>query len=276
MIDWGWPDVMQHMQKDNIALIVPRQFKEESGAFISTDIVGHKSVSAYDINYLFPLYLYETAQKKKHAAISTMMLFESATEYGKSKGRKANIAQALFEQLKNAYGKVPTPEQILSYCYAVLYSNIYREKYAEFLKIDFPRIPFTKNHELFLQMAEMGSELTELHLLKHKALNNPLVKYRGKGTDDTIRKIKYDELNNRLYINEERYFEDVTKELYEYQIGGYKVVEHYLKDRKDRQIGEDMRQICKISTALAKTIEVQKEIDTLFKKVEKGKILDKS
>ena len=262
LIDWPRYEVMQHMLKDNIGLLIGRQ-----GQVIGSEFLWNLAYISNEINdvnmfyrggtNLFPLYLYETEQKKKHAAISTMMLFESAPEYGKSKGRKANIAQALFEQLKNAYGKVPTPEQILSYCYAVLYSNIYREKYAEFLKIDFPRIPFTKNHELFLQMAELGSELTKLHLLKHKALNNPVVKYRGRGTDDTIRKIRYDEQNNRLYINEERYFEDVTKELYEYQIGGYKVIEHYLKDRKDRQIGEDVRQICKISTALAKTIEVQ-------------------
>ncbi len=140
-----------------------------------------------------PLYLYETEKAKKRAALSTMMLFDNVVEYGKAKGKKANIAPKVFEQLEKAYGKVPTPEQILGYCYAVLYSNAYREKFAEFLKIDFPRIPFTKNYDLFKEMSKLGEELIELHLLKHKALNKPILKYFGKGKDDTIVKPRYDE-----------------------------------------------------------------------------------
>jgi predicted helicase len=268
MVDWGRPEVMQHMSKDNIALIVPRQFKEESGAFVSTAIVGHKTVSAYDINYLFPLYLYETEKSKKKAALSTMMLFEPAAEYGKSKGKKANIAQAVFEQLNKAYGKTPTPEEILSYCYAVLYSNTYREKYAEFLKIDFPRIPFTKNDELFHEMSKLGSELIELHLLKHKALNKPALKYFGKGKDDAIVKPRYDEENERVYINDQKFFENVSAEVWNYQIGGYQVMEKYLKDRKGRQM-DDAGHYCLMGTSISKTIEVQQSIDKLFPKVEK-------
>ncbi len=268
MVDWGRPEVMQHMFKDNIALIVPRQFKEESGAFISTDMVGHKTVSAYDINYLFPLYLYETEKAKKKAALSTMMLFETAAEYGKAKGKTANIAPKVFEQLGETYGKVPTPEQILGYCYAVLYSNIYREKYAEFLKIDFPRIPFTKNYDLFKEMSKLGDELIELHLLKHKALNKPILKYFGKGKDDAIVKPRYDAENERVHINDQKYFENVSAEVWNYQIGGYQVMEKYLKDRKGRQM-EDSGHYCRMGTSIAKTIEVQKEIDKLFPKVEK-------
>jgi len=268
MVDWGRPEVMQHMSKDNIALIVPRQFKEESGAFVSTAIVGHKTVSAYDINYLFPLYLYETEKSKKKAALSTMMLFEPAAEYGKSKGKKANIAQAVFEQLNKAYGKTPTPEEILSYCYAVLYSNTYREKYAEFLKIDFPRIPFTKNDELFHEMSKLGSELIELHLLKHKALNKPALKYFGKGKDDAIVKPRYDEENERVYINDQKFFENVSAEVWNYQIGGYQVMEKYLKDRKGRQM-DDAGHYCLMGSSISKTIEVQQSIDKLFPKVEK-------
>jgi predicted helicase len=217
---------------------------------------------------LFPLYLYETEKAKKHAALTTMMMFEPVAEYGKSKGKKANIAPQVFEQLKKAYGKVPTPEQILQYCYAVLYSNIYREKYAEFLKIDFPRIPFTKSEELFKEMSKLGEELIELHLLKHKALNKPVVKYFGKGDDDTIAKPHYDEESERVYINDQKYFENVSAEIWNYQIGGYKVLEHYLKDRKGRQM-DDAGHFCKMATSIAKTIEVQKEIDKLFPKVEK-------
>jgi predicted helicase len=272
-------DVMQHMLKENIGFCFmrPQSPKFDISPFVSDTlidqcVVGNKTAGG-GISYIAPLYLYETEKAKKKAALSTMMLFEPESEYGKTKGKKANIAQEVFEQLEKAYGNVPTPEQILGYCYAVLYSNVYREKYAEYLKIDFPRIPFPKKAEVFYELSILGSELIELHLLKHKTLNNPVVKYRGKGDDDFIRKVKFDEANNRLYINEERYFENVTRDLFEYQIGGYKVLEHYLKSRKERTIGDDVRQICKISTAIAETMNIQIAIDKLFRNVEK-KVLE--
>ncbi len=223
------------------------------------------------IDTFFPLYLYDTAQPKKKPKVATMMLFEPQAEYGKSGGRRANIAPEVFKQLEEAYNKIPTPEQILYYCYAVLYSNIYRQKYAEFLKIDFPRIPFTKNYELFKELAKFGAELVEFHLLKHKSLNRPVVKYFGKGKDDTIGKPRYDEKSEIVFINENKWFENVSKEIWNYQIGGYKVLEHYLKDRKGRQM-DDPAHFCKMATALTKTIELQKDIDKLFPKVEKKAI----
>ena len=180
----------------------------------------------------------------------------------------------MFEQLDKSYGKIPTPELILQYCYAVLYSNTYREKYAEFLKIDFPRIPFTKNYDLFKELSALGSELVELHLLKHKVLNKPILRYFGKGKDDTISKPHYDEENERVYINDQKYFENVSTEIWNYQIGGYQVMEKYLKDRKGRQM-EDAGHYCRMGTSIARTIEVQKEIDKLFPKLEK-RIINKS
>lgn len=280
MIERPRRDVMQHMLKENIALVSVRQVAEDefNHAIVSDKIVeGRMTLSNKGMCYVFPLYLYDTEHKKKNVPLQTIMLFEPEVEYGKAKGKKANIAVEVFEQLKKAYGKVPTPEQILGYCYAILYSNIYREKYAEFLKIDFPRIPFTKSYELFKEMSGLGEELIELHLLKHKSLNNPSVKYRlpasgsragGKGGDDTIEKPKYNEEKEILHINEHRYFENISPEVWNYQIGGYRVLEHYLKDRKGRQM-DDPQHFCKMAAALAKTIEVQKEIDRLFAKVEK-------
>jgi predicted helicase len=277
LIDWPRYEVMQHLLKENIALHTCRQIAthEWRHALIANEIVDDCCVSnrTKERSYVFPLYLYETEKAKKKASLSTMMLFETAAEYGKSKsqgdrGKIANIALKVFEQLGNTLGKVPTPEQILAYCYAVLYSNTYREKYAEFLKIDFPRIPFTKNYELFNEMSKLGNELIELHLLKHKALNKPILKYFGKGKDDAIVKPRYDEENERVYINDQKYFENITAEVWNYQIGGYQVMEKYLKDRKGRQM-EDSGHYCQMGTSIAKTIEVQKEIDKLFPKVEK-------
>jgi predicted helicase len=271
LIDWPRKEVMQNFLNDNIGLITPKQFKEESGAFITDSLVDHKSVSAFDTNYVFPLYLYPPSEQKKKKGLQSLMLFEPKVEYGK-KGKKPNIAPEIFEQLEKSYSKRPTPEQILYYVYAVLYSNIYRGKYAEFLKIDFPRIPFTTNYELFLEAAKLGEELTALHLLKHKTLTNPITKYFGKGDSDKIEKPVYNAGEERVYINEHRYFENIPSAVWKYQIGGYQVMEKYLKDRKGREM-DDPGHYCKMATAIAKTIEVQKEIDKLFPEIEKQVIV---
>jgi predicted helicase len=136
------------------------------------------------------------------------------------------------------------------------------------LKIDFPRIPFTNSFELFKEMSTLGEELIDLHLLKHKVLNKPTVKYVGSGKDDTISKLRYDEEGERICINENKMFENVPLELWNYQIGGYKVLEHYLKDRKGRQM-DDAGHFCRIAASLARTMEVQEAIDRLFPRVEK-------
>lgn len=179
-----------------------------------------------------------------------------------------NIAENIFTTLKENYSNRLKPEQILSYIYAVLYSNIYREKYAEFLKIDFPRIPFTTDYSLFQQLAKLGDELIELHLLKHSSLNTPIAKYRGKGDDDKIVKPIYDEEKERIYINEEKYFDNITSEMWNYHIGGYQVMEKYLKDRKGKQI-ENASHFCQIATVISATINLQNKIDKLFSKADK-------
>jgi predicted helicase len=156
----------------------------------------------------------------------------------------------------------------------VFYSNIYREKYAEFLKIDFPRVPFTRSHNLFIEMAELGKQLTDLHLLKSKLLDKPVSKYQGDSENDKVETIIYDETQKTIHINNEKYFDNVSPEVWNYQIGGYQVLHKYLKDRKGR-ILEDSRHYCKVVTAISKTIEIQKQADVLFPEVEKETILAK-
>lgn len=265
-------DLMQHMLKANIGIILPRQFKEEAGAFITENIIGHKTVSAYDINSLFPLYLYNINEGRRKT--QTMMLFEPEVAYD-SKGRTPNISKDIIEKLEKAYKKKfqsseLTPEHILHYCYGILYSNTYREKYAEFLRIDFPRIPFTTDYKLFLKVAAVGEELTQLHLLKHKALNKPIAKYKGKG-DDRVEKPKYDAERKVVFINSKNYFEGIPSEIWNYHIGGYQVMEKYLKDRKGRLM-DDPGHYCKIATALNETISLQTALDKLFPGVEKSVI----
>jgi len=268
-VDWGRPDLMEHMLRENLSLCFVRQYSGSepySHALVSEQMVDNRTFfSSKGIIQQAPLYLYKSEEKKRKSGLQAMMLFEPEVKYD-TKGRVPNIAPKVFEQLEKAYKKKPLPEQILCYCYAVLYSNVYRKKYAEFLKIDFPRIPFTVDYKVFLQMAELGEELVQLHLLKHKSLNHPIAKYRGKG-EDMIEKPRYDEERSAVFINKEKYFEGITPEMWNYHIGGYQVLEKYLKDRRGRQMREPVT-YCKIATAIDTTIGLQKKIDAVYPKTE--------
>ncbi len=266
-------DVMRHMLQENLGIICVRQVKASpqwQHSLIADTIVESCYVSnkTSEISYLFPLYIYpEENPKKKHI---NLMLFDEDKKTAAYK-RKPNISERVFEEFQSAYKRKPSSEGILNYVYAVMYSNIYRSKYSEFLKVDFPRIPFTKDYDLFKQMSSLGKELTDLHLLKHKSLNYPKVKYCGKGKSDKIEKIFYPENENAVYINEDKYFENVTPEMWNYYIGGYKVIEKYLKLRIGRQM-DDPQHLCRFATSIAYTIDIQKKIDELFLKVESSTI----
>jgi len=195
-----------------------------------------------------------------------MMIFEPAEAY---RPKKPNINQAFLDFLTKTYAKMAKQEKIFYYIYAVLYSNIYRIKYAEFLKIDFPRVPFTKDYEIFSKMGEYGKSLVGLHLLKSVEIDQPIAKFQGKG-DERVEKLRYDEKEKRTYINESQYFEGITEEVWQYQIGGYQVCNKWLKDRKKKLLSlDDIKHYCKIVTSLQKTIEVQKAIDDIYPEVEK-------
>jgi predicted helicase len=259
LVRWPVYEVMRHMMGENLALIAPKQFKEQPGAFITTDIIGHKTVSAYDINYIFPLYIYQDAKKKD--------LFSGSRA---SSARISNIDQDTGDALAKAYKKEPFPEEILYYIYGILYSNTYRSKYAQFLKLDFPRVPFTKDYALFSKIAELGATLVDLHLMKSKELEQPVTRFLGPG-ENRVDRVRYEK--DRVYINLDQYFEGVEPEVWGYQIGGYQVCDKWLKDRKGRKLSlEEIKHYCKIATALEKTITVQKEIDKLYPNVEENVI----
>ena len=138
------------------------------------------------------------------------------------------------------------------------------------MKIDFPRIPFIKDYKLFKQLAELGEKLVALHLLQSPGLEKPVAKFQGKD-GNLVEKREYKD--GRVYINDIQYFEGIDLEVWNYHIGGYQVLDKWLKDRKGRYLSaEDIKHYCRIVTALAKTIEIQKEIDTLYPGVEKNLI----
>jgi hypothetical protein len=261
-------EVMRHILEKNIGIVTSRQ--AQSGfkhVFISDKMIEFNltgPAGRYGSGYLFPLYLYPEKRAKKSNPVSTMLIFEPEAEYY---ARKANINEKIYKTLSNAFNEVPLPETILYYTYGILYSNVYREKYAEFLKIDFPRIPFTANYELFKKMGELGKQLADLHLLKSPAIDQPIAKYQGSGTNDRIDEITYKEDEQRIYINEDKYFEGVAPEVWNYHIGGYQVLQKYLKERKGRNM-EDAPRYCRIVTVLSKTIEIQKQIDEIYPEIE--------
>jgi len=254
LIERSRKEVMRHMMQENFGLIFHK--REEllipySHFLVTTDIIEHGCLSSKSTCYLAPLYLYQDKED----------LFSHTKE--------TNISPELFKVLTEVFKKDPSPEEIFYYIYAVLYSNIYRTKYAEFLKIDFPRVPFTKDYKLFSKIAGYGQRLVELHLLKSIEIDQPIAKFQGKG-DDRIEKLRYDEKEKRAYINESQYFEGMAKEVWQYQIGGYQVCNKWLKDRKKRLLSlDDIKHYCKIITSLQKTIEVQKVIDNIYPEVEK-------
>jgi hypothetical protein len=250
--------VMRHMFDSNIGVILPKQFKEEPGAFATRNIIGHKTVSAYDINYLFPLYLYPD--------IENQTLF---SEKEQAEGKQPNINPEILELLSEIYPELPSPEMIFYYIYSVLYSETYRKKYAEFLKTDFPRIPFTKDFDLFWKMAEYGQRLADLHLMNSPDLDSPIARFQGSG-DERVDKLRYDNKDNRVYINKDQYFEGVGEHIWQYDIGGYQVCNKWLKDRKGRILSlGDVKHYCKVVTAITKTIEIQKAIEVIFRDIEK-------
>ncbi len=266
--------IMYHMfVASNLGLILPKRVETRipwGHTFCTEKIIEHVAVSLKTTDYLFPLYLYSdpnhSSDQIRSTSTTIMMVFEPTEPHRR---KKPNLNPLIVESVSKAYGDKPTPEQIFHYIYAVLYSNIYRTQYAEFLRIDFPRVPFTSEYKLFQKMSKHGQQLVELHLLKSRHVDRPLVKYQGKGSDK-VEKIRYDETTRRVYINSQKYFEKVEKSIWQYHIGGYQVCDKWLKDRKGRALAlEDIRHYSQIVTAIAKTITIQKEIDKIYPDVEK-------
>lgn len=263
------PGVMRHMLKENIALVTGRQVKASRNwqhCLISNLIVESTFISnkTSEISYVFPLYLYPAREKSKlRTSITTMMIFDPGEFYG----RKPNIAPIISSKLEAAFGKPIDPEEILYYVYAILQSKIYRERYSELLKVDFPRIPFTADLQMFKAMGKLGKTLIDLHLLKSPLLDPPLAKFQGSGDNDRIEGVVYVENEQRIYINKGKYFEGVKPEVWNYYIGSYQVLQKYLKDRKGRLM-DDAPLFCRIITALSKTIDIQERIDAIFSEIE--------
>ena len=203
-----------------------------------------------EISYVFPLYIYPNKHKEDIFA---------TTE------REYNIAPELIDKLSKLWPQFQ-PEQLFYYVYAILHSNQYRERFAQYLRMDFPCIPFTDDYELFSQLAGYGKELADIHLLKSPRLSPPIARFQGSGSNDLVEFIKYDEDACTVQINADKHFEGITTELWNYHIGGYQVLHKYLKDRKGKSLTDPIH-YCRMVTAIALTINLQDRIDQIIGRV---------
>lgn len=255
-------EVMQHLlDQHNLAFLAKRQGKRDPYSyFFVSDVICESCVfeSAYANNSVFPLYLFQNLSQDE--------LFSSAVN-----NIKPNISSELYQKIVNTYHSEMSPEKIFSYIYGVTFSNIYRNLYIQLLKVDFPRIPFTAEKTVFNTISSLGQRLINLHLLKSPDLDHPVAKYQGHGDDHVINRPNYSEVDQRLYINPSHFFEGLRPDVWNYQLGGYQVLDKYLKERKGRKM-DDPRYFIRVATALAKTIEIQEEIDAIYPEVEKNVI----
>lgn len=236
------------INKENIGLIFPRQVAGGYGfqhGLVSEFIIdvstgGAKTGSE---TYIAPLYLYEE---------------NSAEEFQLEKECKPNLTNSFNEFLQNYVSK--NPREILNYIYAILYCPTYRKDYKEDLRYDFPRIPFTKDKNIFDKLQKLGSELVDLHLLKKIPDTDSGYPISGEHKIDYS---KYDEETCRLYINEKQYFESIKKEVYNYSIGGYNPIEKYIKARKILTLS-DIKHLIKVIAIIEKTIYLQGKIDEIY------------
>lgn len=125
------------------------------------------------------------------------------------------------------------PEDVFNYAYAVFHSSTYRSRYAEFLRIDFPRLPLTSDKELFKALVAKGADLVSLHLMESPTLNKLITKYSITASN-VVERVGYDDTTKRVYINKQQYFEGVTQEVWEFHVGGYQVCQKWLKAAKAR------------------------------------------
>lgn len=224
--------VMQHMLKPNVALIATRQFgaKKHFITFITNTLteIGSNPFASYII---FPLYIYTNGDKTP------------------------NLNPKIVREIESKVGQT-TPESIFDYIYGVLHSPSYREKYREFLKIDFPRIPYPENKDKFEHYRKYGEQLRKLHLMTDIPQSNVSFPMGGNCVVD---KLTYKD--DRVYINKTQYFDNVPQTAWDFYIGGYQPAQKYLKDRRGRALTlNEVMHYENIITVLQETDKIMKEI----------------
>jgi predicted helicase len=242
---------------------------------------------------MFPLYLYPENNSQQNILTQTTRTPNLNPEIVNEIAQKLNltftpeketegeVCLANSPEVRPEFRQTFAPIDILDYIYAVLHSPAYREKYKEFLKIDFPRVPYPTSPETFWQLVQLGSEIRQIHLLESPAVEEYITQYPAAGSNivekvrfepyiysETLPGEPYPDYLGNVYINETQYFANVPTTAWEFYIGGYQPAQKWLKDRKGRELTfEDILHYQKIIVALKRTAELMKEVDQVLELV---------
>jgi predicted helicase len=252
---------------NNLALCTARSIEIGRGwehVLCTKTLISLHTVSIKEINYIFPIYLYpdqhgvnlfDAEPKNRTPNLATEFISDFA----------ARLRMEFIPDGKGDCVKTFGPEDVFDYMYAILHSPTYRSRYAQFLKIDFLRLPLTSNVELFRGLCRLGSVLVWLHSMDRYA--QPITSYPVAG-DNEVGKVRYTapgeggSEQGRVWINREQYFEGVPPEVWKFHVGGYQVCQKWLKDRKGRKLTyDDLTHYQHIVSALSETIRLMTEID---------------
>ncbi len=264
------PEVTAHLLKNNLALLFTRAISTGKlfNHFFCANfpVLGRCFTDASCITYNAPLYLYPTEKDQ--------FINGNGNGNGKPKElpRQPNFSAAFIQDLETRlhwrllpeghgnFKKTVSALDVFNYMYAIFHSPTYRQRYAEFLKMDFPRLPLTSDKLLFKQLAELGGQLVKIHLMEAEIENDCSFPIQG---SNLVEKLAYQE--EKVYINKTQYFDHVTPDIWEFHIGGYQVCEKWLKDRKGRVLSfEECSRYLYILAALEKTRELMERIDEII------------
>lgn len=236
--------IMSHLMKENIALSLVKVNSSSDGlfkVFVTNRITDKTLLSSKDNNNVFPLYVYSDNLGQPVKSV--------------------NLDDTIVQKISDVVGDSVTPLHLFDYIYAALHSPNYREKYKKLLKVDFPRVPYPKDEEQFLRLAEKGKELRELHLMENAGSWKTRATFPVPGTN-LVESISFNE--GEVYINKEQYFGNVSELAWNYYIGGYQPAQKWLKDRKGRTLDfQDVLHYGRIAFALQETDRIMKEIDEI-------------
>lgn len=258
--------VSEHLTKPNTALLSIKRLEAGRSwkhVFAVDEVAGHHSLSSKEINYVFPLYLYPVEEGTRNPkAIAD--LYEGGDPFA-GKARLENFGPDFREWINERYDHAFTPEEIFGFIYAVLHAPAYRARYADFLRTGFPRIPFPKNRAGFEAMSKLGWELADVHLMRKppKGISG-LGGYFGKGGNE-VEKPRWSASEEKVWINETQGFAKVSQTVWDFTIGGYQVIDKYLKSRRGRTLSlDEIENVEKVVHILAFTIGRMAEIDRAY------------
>lgn len=293
-------NLINHFDNQNHSLVFRRQQPDSNDLYIFTsnqviadgyirsDNKGGESIA--------PLYIYNGVDLLNSNSRTPNLNIEIVNQIATGLGLSfvpdhelchAELVSASNKTLKQVQGNksVFSPLDILDYIYAVLHSPTYRETFKEFLKIDFPRVPYPKDATTFWQLVQLGGELRQIHLLDSPTVEKYITGYPEDGDNVVVKphfvistqekshnenltkcdaSFRQHDKTGRVYINSTQYFSNVPEVAWNFYIGGYQPAQKWLKDRKDRELSyEDILHYQKIIVALTETDRIMKEIDEI-------------